>query len=148
MLNSKHWLALGVAAMVALGATSQSMAAPAVPNAAIAKAASSADTINVRWGGWGWRGGWGGWGWGPGLGVGIGLGLAATALAGPYYGYDYAAPAYGYAAPAYVPTYGWRWRHRWHRYAHAGWRWRHWRRGPAYAYVPAHSWRSRHWHRW
>jgi hypothetical protein len=60
MRNRKHFLALGLAGILALGATSQSIAAPAVPNIAMAKA-TPADTIHVQWRrGWGWRGGWGG----------------------------------------------------------------------------------------
>lgn len=109
MLNTKYLLALGTAGMLALGATSQSMAAPIVTGAAAVKAAAADDTINVQWRRWGWRGGWG-----RGLGIGLGLGLAAAALAGPYYGgygyggYGYGGP-YGYAygpAIAVVPAYG------------------------------------------
>ena len=116
MRNSKHLLALGLAGILALGATSPSIAAPAVANTVVSKAAA-ADIINVRWG---WRGGWRR---GPGFGIGLALGLVGAALAapyhscpygacgGPYYGYTYR-PGYAYApAYAYAPVYlGWGWR--------------------------------------
>jgi hypothetical protein len=122
MRNSKHLLALGLAGILALGATSPSIAAPAVANTVVSKAATG-DTINVRWG---WRGGWRR---GSGFGIGLALGLAGAALAvpsygcpygacgGPYYGYAYG-PAYAYA-PAYAPAYlGWGWRRQyWRDYA-------------------------------
>jgi len=116
MLDRKYPLVLGLAGMLGLGATSQSVAAPVLGCASI-KAAAAGDTINVQWrGGWGWRGGgWGwrgGWGWGPGFGIGLGLGLAGAALAAPYYGgygcgYDYCGgPGYAVApAYAYAPGY-------------------------------------------
>src|SRR5215831_16417858 len=91
MLNTRRLLVLGIAGVLGLGATSQSMAAPIIAGGAAVKAAAAGDTINVQWRRWGggWRGGWGrGWGWGPGLGVGLGLGLAAAAAA-PYYGGGY-----------------------------------------------------------
>src|SRR5215471_2867090 len=107
MWNSKHSLALGLAAILALGATSQSTAAPVVANTTINKAVAG-DTINVRWG---WRGGWG---WRGRFGIGLGLGLAGAALAAPYYGCPYGAcggPYYGYAAGpvyAYAPVFAYR----------------------------------------
>ena len=114
MLNTRHLLVLGIAGVLGLGASSQSMAAPVIAGGAAIKAAAAGDTINVQWRrrGGGWRGGWGGgwrrgWGWGPGLGVGLGLGLAGAAAAAPYYGgYGYCGPyggcgGYGYA---YAPT--------------------------------------------
>jgi len=123
MRNSKYFLALGLAGALTLGAASQAVAAPAIPNTAAVRAAAT-DTINVQWRrGWGWRGAWGGWrggwGWGPGLGVGLGLGLAGAAFASPYYGCGYGPCGYGYGygpdyayAPAVVvgPGYGWGWR--------------------------------------
>ena len=113
-----HLLVLGIAGGLALGATSQSVAAPVPGSGAAVKTAAAGDTINVQWRRWGggWRGGWGGgwrrgWGWGPGLGAGLGLGLAAAAATAPYYGGGYyggygcgpygACGGYGYAyAPA------------------------------------------------
>jgi hypothetical protein len=137
-------IVVGLAGALALGTVTPSMAA--VPTAiAAVKAATSGNTVNVRWG-WGHHGGW----WGPGIGVGIGLGLlgAAAIASSPYYyggygcpygyyggygcGYGYAGyyggygyPGYGYYGgygyPAYAyyarPYYGWGWRHH-----------RHWRR--------------------
>jgi hypothetical protein len=117
MLNSKHSMAVGLAGILALGAASPSIAAPAVSNTVLSEAAAG-DIINVRWG---WRGGWRR---GPGFGIGLGLALAGAALAtAPYYGYapSYAyAPAYEYApaytyAPVYAPApiyFGWGWRSR------------------------------------
>ena len=121
MWNSKRATALGLAGVLALGATTQAMAAPVSGNTVAVKAAAKGDKIDVRWGGWGW---------GPGLGIGLGLAFAGAALAAPYYAYGCAYPycggPYGYA---YVPAY---------------------RYGPAYAYVPGphYGWRWRHRHHW
>jgi hypothetical protein len=136
VLNTRHLLVLGIAGVLGLGATSQSMAAPVIGSSAAVKAAAAGDTINVQWRRWGggWRGGWRrGWGWGPGLGVGLGLGVGA-ALAGPYYydgygcgpygacgvyGYDAYAPAVAVvpapvvAVPAYSYGGAWGWRRGW-----------------------------------
>jgi hypothetical protein len=115
MANSKYPLVLGMAAMLALGTTSQSIAAPVPGSAAAVKSAAAGDTINVQWRRWGGRAGWGrGWGWGPGLGIGLGLGLAGAAAAAPYYGgYGYCSygycggPDYAYVeAPAVVVASG------------------------------------------
>ena len=112
MLNTRHLLVLGIAGVLGLAATSQSMAGPVIGGSAAVKAAAAGDTINVQWRRWGggWRGGWRrGWGWGPGLGVGLGLGLAGAAAAGPYYGGYGCGPygacgGYGYGYDAYAPA--------------------------------------------
>jgi hypothetical protein len=116
MLNTRHLLVLGIAGVLGLGATSQSVAAPVIASGAAVKAAAAGDTIDVQWRRWGggWRGGWGGgwrrgWGWGPGLGVGLGLGLAGVAAAAPYYGGYGCGPyaacgGYGGYGYAYAPA--------------------------------------------
>lgn len=128
-----------VASFVLLAGSLPAHSAPLMPNALVAKSvAANANTLEVRFGGWGgwrggwggWRGGWGGWGWGGGVLAGTAIGVA---IAAPYYygGYDpyyYAAPyPYSYGYPAYYAGYYHPYGY-WHRpywanpYHNYGWR--------------------------
>src|ERR1700751_2600592 len=96
MSSHKTGIALGLAGVVALSASTPSMASMPTAVAAI-KTAPSTNTIDVRWGWW------------PGIGVGIGLGLLGAAIASPYYygyGYPYGGYYGGYGYPYAYGGYG------------------------------------------
>src|ERR1700760_2488288 len=86
-------MVLFVVGAMLLASTSPSRSAPLMPASLVAKSAiKNADTLEVRYGGWGgwhggWRGGWGGWGWGAGglAGAAIGAAIAAPYYYGGYY---------------------------------------------------------------
>lgn len=104
---------LSVAGTVLLAGPLPAQSAPLMPSALVAKSvAASANTLEVRFGGWGgwhggwggWRGGWGGWGWGAGTlaGAAFGAAIVAPYYYGGYYPYYYAAPyPYYYGYPGY-----------------------------------------------
>src|SRR5271157_2135980 len=107
MIKRKYLMAFGLAGALAIGALSESRAAPVLTNTAAVKAALPGGITEVQWRGrgWrgGWRGGWGGWGWRgggwwPGAVLG-GVAVGAAVAASPYY-YGYGYPYYGYGYPS------------------------------------------------
>jgi hypothetical protein len=86
MSSRKTGIALSLAGVIALSASTPSMAS--MPAAIVAiETAPSTEIVDVRWGWW------------PGIGVGIELGLLGAAIAAPYYGYGYPSGyPYGYAS--------------------------------------------------
>ena len=125
MSSRKTGIALGLAGVMALSASTPSMAFTPTAVAAITKAAPSTAIIDVRWGWW------------PGIGIGIGLGLLGAAIAAPYYGYGYpyySGYPYGYASYGYPYAYGYGYPYGGY-YARPYWGWRH------------YGWRHYGWHR-
>jgi hypothetical protein len=119
-MSNKFAVVLSVAGIALLAAQLPAQSAPLIAQSLMAKPASAnANTLEVRYGGWGgwrggwggWRGGWGGWGWGVGgfaAGALIGSALAAPYYYGGYYPSYYGAPYAGsgyYGYPGYNGGY-------------------------------------------